>query len=293
VTPLLGKRTFSARDFIEEFIGDFLSVPENNNLGPGRSEKTWDGFRLGFSSGADDLYGFLKDHIGDFHWTPAEAFELGGVASAKPRPEELTVVSWALGHTESTKAANRGQTRFPSEPWARSRFYGQAHLLSLQEALVAALTARGNPAVAPSLLPQAAVMESANYGRASNWSERHVAFISGLGTFGLSGGLITELGQTVRLGSLIVQATIPPTPRPYSDPFAYCLYYQDGSCVACLDRCPSGSIDIDHRDKGACSHHLRPVIADYVKREYGFEGAGCGLCQTNVPCESGIPVSCR
>ena len=26
-----------------------------------------------------------------------------------------------------------------------------------------------------------------------------------------------------------------------------------------------------------------------MKREYGFEGYGCGLCQTGVPCESGIP----
>jgi len=27
-----------------------------------------------------------------------------------------------------------------------------------------------------------------------------------------------------------------------------------------------------------------------VKSRYGFEGKGCGLCQTKVPCESRIPV---
>ena len=37
---------------------------------------------------------------------------------------------------------------------------------------------------------------------ASTWSERHVAYVSGLGTFGLSGGLITAKGQAVRLGSV-------------------------------------------------------------------------------------------
>jgi epoxyqueuosine reductase len=283
--------TVVLRTFIERFIGGFLADPENNSLGPDNAGRAWDEFVVGFSSGADDLYGFLKDHIGAFHWTPAEAFELGGVTSAKPRPEELTVVSWALSQTESTKAANRAQTRFPSEPWSRVSVYGQAHQHSLQEALAAALTAHDNPAVSPNLLPQAAVYESPGHGPASNWSERHVAHISGLGTFGLCGGLITELGKAVRLGSLIVQAEIAPTPRAYSDPFAYCLYFQDRSCVACLDRCPSGSIGVDNRDKGACAHHLRSVASEYVKRKYGFEGGGCGLCQTDVPCESGIPRS--
>jgi hypothetical protein len=28
----------------------------------------------------------------------------------------------------------------------------------------------------------------------------------------------------------------------------------------------------------------------YIKSRYGFEGKGCGLCQTRVPCESRIPV---
>ncbi len=28
---------------------------------------------------------------------------------------------------------------------------------------------------------------------------------------------------------------------------------------------------------------------DYVKTHYDFDGYGCGLCQTKVPCESKIP----
>jgi hypothetical protein len=26
-----------------------------------------------------------------------------------------------------------------------------------------------------------------------------------------------------------------------------------------------------------------------VRRNYGFDGYACGLCQTGVPCEAGIP----
>jgi epoxyqueuosine reductase len=290
--------------FVETFIRDYLSLPENNSLGPHATGKAWNGFLVGYSSGADDLYPFLKRHIGEFHWTPAEAFAFGsaeavpaGAESAAtewtgvdaPKPDELTVVSWALCQTEEAKAANRRETFFPSEPWARSRIFGQRGNLALHRALVKALGAQGYPAVAPALLSGAGERQSPAYGRASTWSERHVAHISGLGTFGLCGGLITERGQAVRLGSVVVRAEIPPTPRPYDDPFAYCLYFSHGSCVACIKRCPVGSVSEKGRDKHACSQHLEPVTAEFVKREYGFEGYGCGLCQTGVPCESKIP----
>ena len=282
--------------FIRTFIDRFLAVPENNNLGDGTTGKAWGGFLVGFSSGADELYPFLKQHIGDFHWAPAEAFALGMaaegaavLADGPAPPDELTVVSWALCHTAETKAANRRETRFPSEPWARARIFGQRGSRSLHRALITALNAQGYEAVAPSLIPQVGECESREYGQSSTWSERHVAHISGLGTFGLSGGLITECGQAVRLGSIIVRAKIEATERPYDDPFAYCLYYSRGSCGVCAKRCPVCSVSERGRDKTACARHLEPATAEYVKREYGFDGYGCGMCQTAVPCESKIP----
>ncbi len=206
-----------------------------------------------------------------------------------PRGSDLTVISWAVSHTPATKADNREQTQMPSERWARSRVYGQKGNRALHRALVAALAASGYSAVAPALLPEHGEKHSERQGRSSNWSERHVAYTSGLGTFSLCGGLITELGQAVRLGSVIVRAQIPPTARPYSGPFDYCLYFGDTDCTACADRCPVGAMD-HARDKVACAHHLEVTTAEFVEREFGFKGYGCGLCQTGVPCESGIPV---
>lgn len=300
------------RPFVESFIGDFLAIPENNTLGPGTTGKAWDGVLVGYSNGTDALYVGLKEHIGPFHWTPTEAFALESRAGRLPgrtragdgpapvghgphgqpgdgRPDQLSVISWALCHAEATKAANRGEAGLPSEPWARARIFGQACNSALHVALVDALVARGHPAVAPSLLPQWGDAESATYGRASTWSERHVAYISGLGTFGLAGGLITERGQAVRFGSVVVRAVIPPTPRPYTDPFGYCLFFARGTCAACAKRCPVGSVGREGRNKDACARHLNQVTGEYVRREFGFDGYGCGLCQTGVPCESRIP----
>ncbi len=161
-----------------------------------------------------------RQHIGPFHWTPAEAFALGRTpevqerGAAVPTPaDELTVISWALSHTDSTKADNRLETELPSERWARSRIFGQSQNRALHRALVTALASQGFSAVAPALLPEHGEKQSESHGRSSNWSERHVAYTSGLGTFSLCGGLITPLGQAVRFGSVVVHASLPPTVR--------------------------------------------------------------------------------
>jgi hypothetical protein len=35
---------------------------------------------------------------------------------------------------------------------------------------------------------------------------------------------------------------------------------------------------------------IKISLKDFRKTPYGFEGYGCGLCQTEVPCESKVPV---
>jgi epoxyqueuosine reductase QueG len=92
----------------------------------------------------------------------------------------------------------------------------------------------------------------------------------------------------MRTGSVVAHIAIPPTPRPYADHRAYCLFFSHGSCGKCIPRCPAGAIDETGHDKLKCREHLRKT-ADYVKTNYEFDGYGCGLCQTAVPCESGIP----
>lgn len=272
---------------VRRVLAEFIADPQRNNLGPGVGKPAWEGFLLGFASGSDPLWNEMKNHAGPQHWTPAEAFA-AGVSVDSLQPGELTVVSWALCQTEETKAANRLETRMPSEPWARARIYGQEGNRDLHPTMLAALRAEGYEAVAPSLLPAWAEADPHTDRWSCTWSERHVAYVSGLGTFGLSGGLITSKGMAVRFGSVVVRAVIPPTPRPYGSPFEYCLHYSGGECFACVDRCPSGSVNTEGRDKEACARLLMRS-GEHVRQSYGFEGYGCGLCQTAVPCESGIP----
>jgi epoxyqueuosine reductase QueG len=257
-------------------------------LADGSGEPAWASPLVGFASGADPVFAQFKEVVGPFHWTPSEAFSLA-FPERDADPGSLAVVGWVLPQTERTKAANRAQTMYPAERWARSRIFGEAFNDALRRHVVDQLRDAGIPAVAPVLLPQWKSVKSEQFVYASTWSERHMAFASGLGTFGLCDGLITPLGKAIRVGSVVAQASIPATRRPYSDHQAYCLFLSRGTCGKCIDRCPVGALSAQGHDKRACSDHTGGTCREYVKREFGFEGYGCGLCQTGVPCESGIP----
>jgi epoxyqueuosine reductase QueG len=202
----------------------------------------------------------------------------------------LSVFVWILPQTAASKRDNRRETAYPAERWARSRILGEPAVnAGLRGFLVAELAHRGVQAVAPQLLPQWNRHMSERYGFASAWSERHAAYAAGLGTFGLCDGLITPLGKAVRVGSLVVRHALPVSERPYTRHREYCLYFQDGSCGICAKRCPAGSVSAGGRDKRQCRRHLQEVCAPYVEQSWNLPGYGCGLCQTGVPCESGIP----
>ncbi len=272
---------------VEQIIQDCIDHSDDNTLGRD-DEPAWKDVLVGSASGADPLFEDYKTHVGPFHFTPQEIFERTFPGS-RVSPEELTVISWILPHREETKADNRKQDFYPSERWARVRIFGERFNASLRAHVVEALAQEGIQAVAPQLSPHWSREQSPRYGRASRWSERHAAYAAGLGTFGLSDGLITQRGKAHRAGSVVARVVIPPTSRPYEDHHAYCLFFTDGSCMACADRCPVGAIDRNGHDKEICFRHVKETCALHVQERFGFEGYGCGLCQTGVPCESGIP----
>lgn len=270
---------------ISEIIRNFIRHSSANSLGSEASEPAWSEPLIGFSRGDDSLYRQFKEDIGKFFWTPGEIFE----ETFHAAPRELTVISWVLPQTEATKRDNRKEKVYPSERWSRSRNFGEQANSALARHVTASLRQGGCRAVAPTLSPLWKWQTSERYGFASNWSERHAAHVSGLGAFGLCDGLITPRGKAMRCGSVVAEIDLNPTPRPYRDRHDYCLFYPDGKCGKCIERCPAGALGESGHDKQKCRDYLFNVVAPCAKARYGFESYGCGLCQTGVPCESAIP----
>ncbi len=273
--------------WVTEAVRGYVNESPENSLQDEAGERAWADPLVGFSSGADPLYPFYKEDIGSFFMTPVEWFN-AVYPELEVDPGELTVISWVLPQTQATKAEHRLPRRMPTERWARARIFGEAFNVKLRGHVVETLKEAGIQAVSPMIHPDWERFKSEKYNFASNWSERHAAYAAGLGTFGLCDGLITPRGKAMRSGSVIARIDIPPSPRPYEDHHAYCLWYAKGTCKECVPRCPANAISEAGHDKERCSAYLQ-VTRRYVEDTLKIEGYGCGLCQTGVACESGIP----
>ena len=279
-------QTVFAEQALLAFIQEIMNDSPFNRMWGGdlEGERIWDLPVVGFASADDALFSWLKADIGPFCWLPDEAFFLHD-----PQQEHgpLTVLSLAFPHTVKTLQAQRTCTRYPSERWGYSRQYWPEFMADLSERLIAWMAGQGIRCVDPERLPQYQWQTSSRYGHASNWSQRHTAYVCGLGTFSLSDGMITQKGKAVRFMSLILEGTMKPTARAYSHYQEWCLFYRDGSCRQCIQRCPAGALSEKGHDKDLCAAYGR-TINEACKTE-ADRTVGCGLCQTGVPCENRRP----
>jgi epoxyqueuosine reductase len=277
--------------WLEKIIKDFINLSPENTLKNQANDKAWDEPLIGFAGGNDPIFQAYKEHVGPFHWTPLELFHLT-FPHQKVEAGELTVIGWILPHTAKTRSELRKEKALPPESWVRARIFGEEVNVKLRRYVTANLEASGIDAVAPMLSPQwhwKTVDPEGKFPYASVWSERHAAYAAGLGTFSLSGGLITERGQSMRCGSVVARIRIPPSPRHYKEHCAYCLFFSHGGiCGQCMKNCPVGAISRSGRDKVKCMKYLE-VTKQYASENFGFVGYGCGFCQSGVPCESRIP----
>jgi epoxyqueuosine reductase len=235
---------------------------------------------IGVASADDPLFTKFKTIIGSYHWTPDEALKY-----EYPDETAKSVIIWVLPVNEKARKDNRKEKEFPSREWAKVRSFGELANDQMRIHVPKMLNAYGYPSEAPHLLQKKKGYNFKELGYSSLWSERHAAFVAGLGTFGLSSGLITKAGVAMRLGTVITTLTLPAGKRSYGDdPYAWCTL-----CGSCIKRCPAHAIGKDPKDrnKKACCEHIFEKAIVNRHEKYGWLDLelGCGMCQTKVPCE--------
>ena len=185
----------------------------------------WEIPLVGFASASDPLFQKLKAAVSPTHAVPQDL--LAGAA---------TVVAFFLPFTRELTRTNE-QGREASEEWARAYLETNELIRSLSLHVKAFLETRDEKAC---LIPATHNFDPRKL--MSDWSHRHVAFIAGLGRFGLNNMLITDRGCCGRIGSLVTTALIEPDP-----PFGgeACLYRHNGTCRRCVERCVNGALSSD------------------------------------------------
>jgi len=292
-----------------EFVKDQFEINKLNRLpeqyGGGR---IFSAPLVGVAQGNDPIFQKFKEVVDQEHMTPLELWLAEG--NAKLESSELRIISIVFPYVDeirkgSKNTTKKGRTLLPAEIYSVGRNYANEFKQDVCRKVIDYFKENDYQAVA-GMLSEAYTLrtESRFY---STWSERHTAFATGLGTFSLHEGLITEAGCNVRLASVVTNAPLEITPRKSDDPYANCLYYAKGTCRKCEENCPGNAITTEGHDKNQCYYYgrivarkvlfrIRPILKPHWRRINGVRQeqeppVGCAFCQFDVPCMDKNPMA--
>ncbi len=273
------------REDLEQFAGDWIETSQYNFVAEDVAlnesiigMKIFEKPLFAFGSADDNMFSKLKspEAVGPHFILPKEWL-----------PGAKTVISFFLPFTDRVIESNICDIKRPSLEWHHARIEGQACLNQLTLSLKSMLEESGAKAVIPNLderfwssFEESEVDGTIRPAFSSVWSERHVGFVCGLGTFGLSKNLITERGTCGRFGSFVTNAVFPTDVRRYTIINEYCT-----DCGLCVGNCPANAISTEEgKNHEKCLKYLVRISEENRMN-------GCGKCQVSVPCTRQIPQS--
>lgn len=249
-------------DRIQEFVSKYQT--ENS------VQSQWGEPLVGFAAAEDPLFLQLKEAVSPTHLVPEDV-----LAGAR------TVIAFFLPFPQSTTSTNL-KDRLASKEWAVCYVETNELIRHLSEHLNDFLQTLGH---------QTAVIPAThNWNEETlmaDWSHRHVAYIAGLGNFGLNNMLITAKGCSGRVGSIVT--TLPVTPDGQQQEQA-CLYKYDGSCQKCVRKCVNEALFEKSFDRFKCYEMLMKNVDEHS--EVGYADV-CGKCLVAVPCSHINPVRAK
>ena len=280
------KNPFSSRNVeqvLQRLIKNFIRESDQNRRSKLGRGVYWEDPLVGFASGADPLFEEYKNIIGSFHFTPREIMENAMKNKRVRFPgsefEEVSVISWLLHTPEDTRRSNRMEEQFPSKLWAYTKDFGEVCNHALRKYISGYLEDSGYSAVAAVLSSAFRLFRDDKVGWTSNWSERHMAYACGLGTFSLNDGFIGPKGIALRIGSVVTTLKLAPSGRKYSSYRQNCLFFRNQKCGKCIRRCPAGAITEEGHDKHKCWEYMNSDLfkAKYLEYELQTIPSACGL----------------
>jgi len=296
----------------EILLEKLKKVFEDNNLN--RLPEKYGGGKIfsqpliGVARGDDPIFFKFKETVGPEHLTPLEMWLASG---QKQLPiSSLYILSIIFPFVD--KIRNEGnipitlpKITLPAEIYSVARNFAKDFRNYIMRETLDFFQTQGYIAISGKLSDAYTLIAKKEF--YSTWSENHIAFATGLGTFGLHEGIITEFGSNIRLASVITNAPLQVTPRKSDEPYANCLYFAKVSCRECAKKCPANAITEKGYDKTKCNKYrnrvaremvprLKSILKSYSRRvnwkykAHNFP-VGCELCQFGVQCTDKNPLA--
>lgn len=264
------------KDRIIAFIEDYAEEKDKN----GMIKNIWRKPVIAFGDAENKDFNRLKELVTPDHQLPGDVL-----------PGAKTIISFFVPFKREIAESNI-KNRLSSRTWAMAYEKTNAFILDLDIALCAFLMNNG--------YRSAYSEEGMKYDESilkSKWSQRHIAYFSGLGTFGMNNMLITSSGSCGRFGSVLTDFD---TEHTYPVKEEYCKYKRDKSCISCIKRCPMGALSETGFDRFLCNtlcDENSKVHTDCGERpsyvletgEEVWSSNTCGKCAVGIPCAFKIP----
>ena len=248
-------------------IQDFIKKIVKNYRTENRTITDWDEPLVAFADANDPVFFELKTVVSESHNLPTDLLK-----------DAETVISYFIPFKREIVLSNV-DGRNCSKEWAIAYIETNELILDLNLCLSEELEKSDFESF---VLPPTHNFDEKKL--ISDWSHKHIAFIAGLGKFGLHQMLITEKGCCGRLGSLITNAVIEPTKIRDRE---FCLYRYEKTCRKCVEKCVFGALRVDSFDRHKCYEICLSNAKLYSK--LGSADV-CGKCICAVPCSFNNPV---
>lgn len=242
------------KEKIKELVTSYVKAYPSNNGTP----EMWRTPLVGFADVNDPYIRALPEIVTKEHQMPEDFME-----------DPKVIISYFIPFTKELADKNIGiEDNAASENWADAYKITNAMMAKLNEYLVDELKGMGYRAAVPTNVGMHTDILK------SYWSQRHIAYAAGLGTFGINNMLITKDGCCGRYNSIV--ADIPVEPDKHLEE-ENCLYKTKGLCKKCVQNCFSGALTTEGFDRRKCYQTCEKNM-----ERYGVDV--CGKCVTNIPC---------
>lgn len=244
---------FDVREMLEDTIRRYIErFCRENDL-----ESVWGDPIVGFGDARSPLFSELKTLVHPEHYMPDDIL-----------PGATIVVSFYLPFDKDIARSNiSGEVASPEFAYATALTNSIAE--DLTDTVATDVRAYDYEAELP---PDASRIEG---DIVSRWSQRHVAYICGMGTYGKNNMIITRSGCCGKFYSFVTNLDVEPDPIPETE---RCSFKRDGSCGVCMQKCRIKAITPGGFDRWACDRN-----GDTARARYSGLNV-CSKCIVGMPC---------
>ena len=234
------------------------SYPTRKNV-----KNIWKEPIVGFADANGPYISALKEIVTPAHLLPGDFMENPNI-----------VISYYVPFTEELAALNMNvEGNLAAQEWSDAYNLTNTMIQDINQYVADSLNEMGYRAVSPTgvIFDKERIL--------SNWSQRHIAYAAGLGTFGINNMLISEKGCCGRYGSVVADLPVEPDQILKEE---RCLYKKNGGCKKCVKNCFSGALTTEGFDRKKC---YEICMINDVRT-----GADvCGKCDIDIPCAFKAP----